>query len=220
MIINIITIFPDFFTKIFDYGVLKKGLDRGVIEINVLDLRRFANNKRSQVDDRPYGGGPGMVLMAEPLSDCLEVLKKNYKDQHVIYTTPKGITLNQETSENLSNLEVLTFICGRYEGIDQRIIDLYVDQQISIGDYILSGGELPSAIIIDSISRLIPGVIQNDEFNDSESFSDKNNRKLLDYPVYTRPEKFKGLSVPAVLLSGNHQEIDKWRNNIKKNKGE
>lgn len=220
MIFNVITIFPDFFTEIFEHGILKKGLESGKIEINILDLRHFADNKRNQVDDRPYGGGAGMVLMPEPLSNCIEILQKNYPNQKVIYLTPGGKTFSQSHAENFSTDGVLTFICGRYEGIDQRIIDLYVDYEISIGEYVLSGGELPCAVLIDSISRLIPGVIQNEEFNNSESFSDKENRKLLDFPVYTRPEVFKGLKVPSVLLSGNHAQIELWKVDNKREKND
>ena len=220
MIFNVITIFPDFFTDIFEHGILKKALDSGKIEINILDLRHFADNKRNQVDDRPYGGGAGMVLMPEPLSNCIELLKKNYPNQKVIYLTPSGKTFKQEQAEEFSDDTVLTFICGRYEGIDQRIIDLYVDQEISIGDYVLSGGELPCAVVIDAVARLIPGVILNEEFNNSESFSNPEDRQQLDFPVYTRPEEFKGIKVPSVLLSGNHSHIDHWRSENKRRKNE
>ena len=199
------------FEKIFDFGVIAHGIKSKKLEINIHDLRSFTNDKHKIVDDRPFGGGAGMVLKPEPLFEAIETIKSKKPDAKVIFLTPQGKQLIQEKIESLSKQKELILICGRYEGIDQRVIDNLVDEEISIGDYVLSGGEIPAMVLIDSISRLIPGVIKNADFNESESFSDKTDRTKLDYKVYTRPEKFKGHKVPEILLSGNHEEIKKWR---------
>lgn len=209
MKIDIITIFPDMFTGIFEFGVIGKGITAELFELNIHDLRNWSENRHKQIDDRPYGGGPGMILMAEPLGKAIESLKTD--KSVVILTTPSGVPFEQEIAEHFSKENHLIIICGRYEGIDQRIIELYVDYEISIGSYVLSGGEIPAMVIIDAVARLIPGVIQNNSFNENESFSDPENRKKLDFPQYTRPPEYKGLNVPEVLLSGNHNEIKKWR---------
>ncbi len=214
MKIDIITIFPEMFEKIFDYGIPAQAIKSGVLEINVINLRDFTGKSYKQVDDRPFGGGVGMVLMPEPLSKAIESVKN--KNSKVINLSPSGNLLNQSLSEEFSREAHLIIICGRYEGIDQRIIDMYVDYEISIGEYVLSGAEIPTMVLVDSISRLIPGAIKNSEFNESESFSDPSDRTKLDYPVYTRPADFKGFKVPEVLLNGNHKEIEAWRESQRK----
>ena len=213
MIINIITIFPQMFDCLFDFGIIAQGVKSGKLKINIHNLRDFTHDKYKVVDDRPFGGGAGMVLKPEPLFEAVEAIKSKSesKDATVIYLTPQGKKLTQEKCEDLSKLKNLIIICGRYEGIDQRVRDNMVDEEISVGDYVLSGGEIPAMTLVDAISRLIPGVIKNEEFNESESFSDKADRSKLDYKVYTRPENYKGIKVPEVLLSGNHEEVRKWR---------
>jgi tRNA (guanine37-N1)-methyltransferase len=212
MKIDIITIFPEMFEKIFDFGVIGQS-NKDILEINIHDLRKFTPYKHNQVDDRPFGGGAGMVLMPEPLFNAIESLKKD--NSYVIFLSPKGVTLKQEVGEELSKKEHLILICGRYEGIDQRVIDELVDEEISIGNYVLSGGEIPAMVLVDNVSRLIPGVIKNENFNNSESFSDPSSRDKLDFPQYTRPADFRGLKVPEILLSGNHKKIDDWRNTLR-----
>ena len=213
MKINIITIFPQMFDCLFDFGIIAQGVKSGKLKINIHNLRDFTHDKHKVVDGRPFGGGPGMVLKPEPLFEAVEAIKSKSesKDATVIYLTPQGKKLTQEKCEDLSKLKNLIIICGRYEGIDQRVRDNMVDEEISVGDYVLSGGEIPAMTLVDAISRLVPGVIKNEEFNESESFSDKADRSKLDYKVYTRPENYKGIKVPEVLLSGNHEEVRKWR---------
>ena len=201
------------FKNIFDYGVIGQAVKSGILKINIHDLRKWSNDKHKQVDDKPYGGGTGMIMMPEPLYLAISELKQ--KDSKVIFTSPKGQKFSQQVSEDLSKNEHIIFICGRYEGIDQRIIDNFVDLEISIGDYVLSGGEIPVMVIIDSISRLVPNVIKNDDFNTDESFSNPENRNELDYPQYTRPADFMGKKVPEVLLTGNHKLIADWRKSQK-----
>jgi len=209
MKIDIITIFPEMFGTVFDFGVIGQA-DKSKLDIQVHDLRKCTSYEHNQVDDRPFGGGAGMVLMPEPLFNAIESLKTD--NSYVIFLSPKGVTLKQEVSERLSKHQHLILICGRYEGIDQRVIDELVDEEISIGNYVLSGGEIAAMVLVDSISRLVKGVIKNEEFNTDESFSDPADRSKLDFPQYTKPRDFKGLQVPDVLLSGNHKEIEKWRN--------
>jgi len=217
MQIDIITIFPDMFEDIFDWGIIAQAKKSNLINIKVHDLRDYTHDKHRQVDDRPFGGGPGMVLKPEPLFEAIEDLKSKTPEaskSKVIFLTPKGETLTQQKAENLAeNENNLIMICGRYEGVDQRVIDQLVDEEISIGNYVLSGGEIPAMVLIDSIVRLIPGAIKNVEFNDSESFSNAEDRAKLDYPQYTRPEEYKGMRVPEVLLSGDHGKIADWRKN-------
>jgi tRNA (guanine37-N1)-methyltransferase len=219
MQINIITIFPQMFQNVFDYGIIFQGIKKGILEINVHDLRNWAKDKHKRVDNRPFGGGVGMILMVEPLFLVIEEITNNSQSKpYVIYTSPQGSLLNQQKAEQLSNHDNIIIICGRYEGIDQRVIDNLVDEEISIGDYVLSGGEFPAMVIVDAITRLKPDVIKNSEFNKNESFSDPNDRSLLDFPQYTRPEDFRGNKVPEVLLSGNHKKIEEWRNQNRKKK--
>lgn len=212
MIIDIITIFPPMFDNIHRFGVISEAFESGECILNVYDLRDFTLDKHRKVDDRPYGGGPGMVLMAEPLDRALAHIKRKNsvkeKDmQKTILLTPRGKVLKQETFKGLSSLKNLIIICGRYEGIDQRFIELSVDIEISIGDYVLTGGEIPAMVLIDGIVRLMPGVVGKQESLSSESFEEG----LLDWPQYTRPPSYRGMDVPTVLTGGNHKDIEKWR---------
>jgi len=225
MKIDIITLFPEMFKGPFDESIIKRAQKKGLVEIKIHNLRKWADDKRGTVDDRPYGGGTGMVLMIEPIYKALTELKKNYKlqkenkkrAQKIILLSPQGKVFNQKSAQKLSKLDHLIFICGHYEGVDERVKEHLVDEEISIGDYILTGGELPTMVIVDSIVRLIPGVLEKSEATQFESFSDKyhatvrGNSTLLEYPQYTRPANFKGWKIPEILLSGDHQKIAKWR---------
>jgi len=204
---DIITIFPEFFDSVFSFGVIKRALDKKVIDINVHDLREYTHDKHNSVDDTPYGGGGGMLMMPQPLSEAIEDVRLKNKKSLVILTSPLGEILNDNLANEIKEFEQAIIICGRYEGVDERIKNLYVDREISIGDYVISGGEFAAGIIVDSVSRNIPGVLGNEASATNDSF--KNG--LLEYPQYTKPEEFKNLNVPPVLLSGNHKEIEKWR---------
>ncbi len=207
---HIMTLFPEIFNSYMNESIMKRAVEKGIIEICIYNIRDFSNNKHKKVDDYPFGGGAGMVMTPQPIYDTYKHIVDTYNIEkpRVIYLTPKGNTYNQTIATNMSKLDDVILLCGHYEGIDQRIIDLIVTDEISIGDYVLTGGELPALILIDSISRLIPGVLGQEESFEDESFSND----LLEYPHYTRPREFMGLKVPDVLLSGNHKNIDKWRN--------
>jgi tRNA (guanine37-N1)-methyltransferase len=207
MRIDIITVLPELLESPLSHSIMKRARDKGLLEVVVHPLREYAINKHGQVDDTQYGGGAGMVMMCEPLSKCIEQLKSERDYDEIIYLTPDGITWKQGMANRLSLLQNLIMICGHYKGIDQRIRDLYVTLEISIGDYVLSGGELAAAVLTDSIGRLIPGVL-NDE---TSALTDSHQDGLLAPPVYTRPAEFMGLTVPEVLLSGNFKVIDEWR---------
>lgn len=188
-------------------SIIGRAIENSKIEINIVDFREFSTNKHKKVDDYTYGGGNGMLLTPQPIIDAIISLKTI--NSHVVYLSPCGKIFNQEKAKELSKIEHLILICGHYEGIDQRIIDNYVDEEISIGDYILTCGEIPAMVLVDSIVRLLPSVLHNDKSKTTESF--ENN--LLEYPQYTRPQNFRGMIVPEVLINGNHQEVDKWREN-------
>ncbi len=210
--IDVITIFPEIFDGITAFGVVKEAFKKNLCKLNIYNLRDFSDYKHGRVDDRPYGGGTGMVLMPEPLDRAVNFIRKknkvgNKEKQKTLLLTPRGNKLNQAGLKYLAGLENIILICGRYEGVDQRVIESLVDLELSIGDYVLTGGEVPAMVIIDGVIRLLPGVVGKEESLKTESF--ENN--LLDYPQYTRPEIFKGMSVPGVLLSGNHKKIKKWR---------
>jgi len=207
MRIDILTALPSIFNSIFETSILQRGIKSGIVKIKIHDLRYYSDSKQKKIDDYCYGGGAGMVLKPEPLAKCLRNLKKERKYNKIIYMTPDGQELNQKLSNNLSQLENIIVICGRYKGIDQRIRDLFVDLEVSIGEYVVSGGELPAAILCDTIIRLIPGVMNNETSALLDSFQDN----LLAPPVYTRPSNWEGNLVPGVLLSGNEKEINKWR---------
>jgi len=206
MIIDILTLFPDFFKNPLDTSIIKRAQNKKLVTINLHDLRNWAIDNHGTVDDRPYGGGVGMILRVEPVYRALKDLKKKAKP-HIILLTPKGKTYNQKIAKSLSQKTHLILICGHYEGFDERITK-YVDSQISIGNYILTGGEIPALVLIDSITRLIPNVLKK-EATENESFT--KNLSDLEHPQYTRPENFKGKKVPKILLSGNHQKITNWR---------
>ena len=205
MNINIITLFPEIF-KALNYGLLGQAIEREDIKINIFNLREHQINKHGQVDDKPYGGGQGMVLMAEPLEKSLNDIPTNVLGR-VINLSPQGSLLNHQKAKELSSLSSITIIAGRYEGIDERFISQYVDEEISIGDFVLSGGEFAALSLIDSLSRFIPGVIGNKQSVDQDSLS----HGFLKGPVFTRPENFNSESVPEVLLSGDHKKIQEWK---------
>lgn len=207
MRIDIITVLPELLNSPFQHSILKRAQEKQLLDIHIHPLRDYAINKHGQVDDMQYGGGAGMVLMCEPLSKIIEQLKSDRSYDEIIYLTPDGETFHQKMANTLSLRQNLMLICGHYKGIDQRIRDLYVTKEISIGDYVLSGGELAAAILVDSIGRLIPGVL-NDE---TSALTDSHQDGLLAPPVYTRPVEYMGLKVPEVLLSGNFKLIDEWR---------
>ncbi len=230
MTINILTLFPQMFKGPFDESIIHRAKEKGLIEIKIHNLRDWAVDERGTVDDRPFGGGPGMVLKPEPVFSAVEEIKgtrqqalgNSKKSQtnayslvpnaFIVLMTPQGKPFDQKTAQRLSKLDHLILICGHYEGVDERIRECLVDEEVSIGDYVLTGGELPAMVVTDAIVRLIPGVLEKPESTESESFSTLNPQpSTLEYPQYTRPEDFRGLKVPEVLLSGNHQEIKKWR---------
>ena len=212
---DIITLFPEMFSAIKKEGVISRALKKSKISIREWQLRDFSSNKYKNVDDKPYGGGAGMVMQVKPIRDCLRKIKEQEPETKVIYLSPQGQTLNQKLVEKLSSFGSLTLLCGRYEGVDERIIENDIDYEVSIGDYVITGGELAAMVLIDSVSRRIAGVLGN-----KDSLNDSFSNNLLDHPHYTRPESIDGESVPEVLLSGNQAKIDAWREEqaIKKTK--
>jgi len=240
MKIDILTIFPDFFRGPLDYGIVRRARETGLVEINIHDLRAFTKDKHRTVDDRPFGGGEGMVLKPEPIFECLEsfadVASRELRSspgakQSVIVLSAQGRRLDQTLAAELSALDRIVLICGRYEGVDERISEHLADREVSIGDYVLSGGELGAAVIVDTITRLIPGAVGNQASTRQESFTETRAESfivgaeltgdgpsstcvsggLLDYPHYTRPADFRGMAVPDVLMNGNHDQIRSWR---------
>lgn len=208
MWLGVITLFPEMFRAVTDFGVTGRAVKNGLLELHTWNPRDFTHDKHNTVDDRPYGGGPGMLMMVQPLRDAIHAAKAAAGDgAKVIYLSPQGRKLDQQGVSELAKSPRLILVCGRYEGIDERIIQTEVDEEWSIGDYVLSGGELPAMTLIDSVSRLVPGVLGKQASAEQDSFSDG----LLDCPHYTRPESLDGLDVPAVLLSGNHEQIRLWR---------
>ena len=205
MRIDVLTLFPDVFDSLNSFSIIKKAIDSKKVEVNTYNLRDYADNSR-KVDDYPYGGIPGMVMKIEPIDNGIESLKKKNNYDEIIYLTPDGVLLNQKESNYLSNLKNIIIICGHYKGVDHRVREHIVTKEISIGDYVLSGGELPAAVLCDSIIRLLPGIIGDESSALSDTFQDN----LIAPPIYTRPEIYKGLKVPKVLLSGNQSEIQKW----------
>lgn len=203
------TLFPDIFKAYIGESMMKKAVENSILEVELYNIRDFSENKHKKVDDYPFGGGAGMVMTPQPIFSTYEYIVDKYEleNPRVIYMSPKGRVFNQKIAKSLSLENDIIFLCGHYEGVDQRIIDLIVTDEISIGDYVLTGGELPALVMIDSIARLVPGVLNRSESHEDESFEND----LLEYPQYTRPRSFNGLEVPEVLLSGNHKKIDKWR---------
>ena len=207
MRIDILTVLPELLESPFQHSIMKRAQEKGLLEVHVHSLRKWAVNEYGQVDDYQYGGGAGMVMMCEPLAKAIEELSKEKNYDDIIYLTPDGETLNQKIANTLSLKENILIICGHYKGIDERIRQQFVTKEISIGDYVLSGGELAAAVLVDTIGRLIPGVLNDETSALFDSFQDN----LLAPPVYTRPEDFRGWKVPAVLMSGDHKKIEEWR---------
>ncbi len=207
MRIDIITLHPALLESPFQHSIVKRAIEKKVAEINIVNLRDYGIGSYKQVDDSPFGGGAGMVMTIEPIANCIEDLKKERTYDEIIYLTPDGTRLNQQVANTLSLCKNIILLCGHYKGVDERIRELYITKEISIGDYVLSGGELPAAVLCDAIIRLLPGVLNDETSALSDSFQDN----LLAPPVYTRPADYKGLKVPDVLLSGNQKQIDEWR---------
>ena len=204
---EIITLFPEMFSAIKEEGVVARAIKKSIISISEWQLRDFSSNKYKNIDDKPYGGGGGMVMQVKPIRDCIAKIKEQTPATKVIYLSPQGQALNQSLVEKLASFDSLTLLCGRYEGVDERIIENDIDYEVSIGDYVISGGELAAMVLIDSLSRRLPNVLGNED-----SLKDSFTNNLLDYPHYTRPETIDGQTVPEVLLSGNQAKIDSWRN--------
>ena len=206
MYIQAVTLFGEMFRSITDYGVTGRALQRGLWQFNSINPRQFANNKLGYIDDRPFGGGPGMIMMPEPLQSAIDTAKAQHNGK-VIYLSPQGSQLTHQKTAELAKLDGLILVCGRYEGIDERLLSGAIDEEISIGDFVVSGGELPAMMLMDAVLRLIPGVLGDADSAGQDSFANG----LLDCPHYTRPIEFQGMSVPAVLRSGNHALIAEWR---------
>ena len=223
MTIDILTIFPEMFFSVLSASILGRARQQGLIEIEATDIRPFSASKHKNTDDYPYGGGAGMLMMAQPIADCMRAVcekrgvpcrdntqegERAFSNVLRIYLSPRGVPLTQKLAQELAGEEHLILLCGHYEGVDQRALDKYIDLEVSIGDYVLTGGELGAMVLADCVSRLIPGVLGSEESPQDESFSDAG---LLEYPQYTRPREFEGMTVPQVLLDGNHAKIAAWR---------
>ena len=208
MRIDIITLFPEMFEPVLNDSIIGRAQKSGAIEINCHQLRDYAFDKHRRVDDTPYGGGMGMLMKAEPIALCFEdICKQTGTKPHFIYMSPQGKTLNQQRLKELSQIDNVCILCGHYEGVDQRLLDAFIDEEISIGDYVLTGGELPAMVLTDALARMVPGVLSNNEcFTEESHFNG-----LLEYPQYTKPSQWRGMEVPEVLLSGHHANVDKWR---------
>ncbi len=207
MRIDILSIFPEMFDSPFNHSIIKRAKEKALIEIHIHNIRDYATNKRKDVDDYAYSGGAGMVMMVQPIADCIDKLKAQRTYNEIIYMTPDGELFNQKIANHISTFENIIVLCGHYKGIDERIREHYITKEISIGDYVLSGGELAAAVFCDSIIRLIPGVLNDETSALSDSFQDN----ILSPPLYTRPYDYKGMKVPDILLSGNFKEIEKWK---------
>ncbi len=203
MKIDILTLFPEMFSPL-NSSILKRAVDAGILEFNLINIRDFSKDKHKKCDDYPFGGGAGMLMSVQPIYDAIKSVKK--ENSKIIFPSPKGVKFDHKKAKELSRFEHLIFVCGHYEGVDERIFELFDIEEISLGDYVLTGGELPSMVMIDSLSRFVDGVISKESL-ENESFSNG----LLEYPQYTRPAVFEGIKVPEVLLSGNHQEVERWR---------
>lgn len=208
MKINIMTLFPEMCETVLSESIIGRAREKGLVEINCINIRDFTTDKHRRVDDAPYGGGMGMLMQIQPIVDCYKsICEKSENKNHLIYMSPCGKTLTQTRVKELSEYDEITILCGHYEGVDQRVIDTIVDEQISIGDYVLTGGELPAMVLSDSIARMLEGVLPNDEAKEMES----HYNGLLEYPQYTRPYEWNGLKVPEILISGHHGNIEKWK---------
>ncbi|MDL2237268.1 tRNA (guanosine(37)-N1)-methyltransferase TrmD [Christensenellaceae bacterium OttesenSCG-928-K19] len=210
MTFNCLTIFPEMFTSFTGTSLCAKAIEKGLITIHLYDIRDYTKDKHKRVDDYPFGGGAGMLMTPQPLFDCFDAVQKNTKGKKVrtIYLSPGGTVLTQGKANHLQEqYEVLNLLCGHYEGVDQRVLDTYIDEELSIGDYVLTGGELPAMVLMDCVMRYVPEVLSNEDSTKSESFGDG----LLEYPQYTRPQEYNGLTVPEVLVSGHHKNIENWQ---------
>lgn len=207
MRIDILTLFPNSFAPIKE-SILERAKESGKLEINIINIRDYSTDKHKKCDDYTFGGGPGMLMMPQPIFDAITSID-GYEDAYKIYLSPRGTVFSQSKSISLSKKDHLILLCGHYEGVDQRVLDTLIDEEISIGDYILTGGEIPAMVVLDSVSRLVDGVLGSEESAEIESFSDG----LLEYPQYTRPSNFRGMEVPEILLSGHHKNIEDWRKN-------
>lgn len=208
MRIDILTLFPEMCEAYYSESVIGRARSKGLIEINAVNIRDYTLDKHNRVDDTPYGGGMGMLMQAQPIYDCFNALcEKTGKRPHLIFMSPEGKTLTQQRAKELSELDNIALLCGHYEGVDERVLEAIVDEEISIGDYVLTGGELPALVLTDCIARMVDGVLPNDEAKSKESHYDG----LLEYPQYTKPAVWNGMAVPDVLLSGHHANIEKWR---------
>jgi tRNA (guanine37-N1)-methyltransferase len=206
---DVLTLFPGIFDGYLGQSLLKKAIDAGLVEVKLHDIRQWSRDKHHKVDDRPFGGGPGMILQVQPVVECVEAVQSQAEAGHLVALSPRGRTLNQRTVEELAGKQRLLLLCGRYEGFDERVFEILQPDEISIGDYVLSGGEAAAMVIIDACVRLVPGVLGDEESNQHDSFSSGN--RLLEFAQYTRPREYRGHSVPDVLLGGNHDEIARWR---------
>ena len=208
MKINIMTLFPEMCEAVLCESIIGRARENGFVEIECVNIRDYTTDKHNRVDDAPYGGGMGMLMQVQPIDDCYKAIcEKSGKNWRLIYMSPCGEVLTQEKVKKLASLDEITLLCGHYEGIDRRVIDSLVDEEISVGDYVLTGGELPALILADAVSRMLPGVLPNDEAKELES----HYNGLLEYPQYTRPYEWNGMKVPDVLISGHHGNIEKWR---------
>ncbi len=208
MRIDIMTLFPDMCDTVLSESIIGRARKKGILEFHTHQIRDYTTNKQKQVDDYPYGGGQGMIMYAQPIADCFRAIcEQSGNRPHLIYMSPQGKTLTQERARELAEMEHLCILCGHYEGVDERVLDALVDEQISIGDYVLTGGELPALVLSDCVSRMIPGVLSEDVCFEDES----HYNSLLEYPQYTRPAVWEGREVPAVLLTGHHKNIEAWR---------
>ena len=208
MRIDILTLFPEMCERVYSESIIGRSVAKGLIEIHSHNIRDYADNKHHNVDDTPYGGGMGMLMMAQPIYDCYKALcDETGTKPYLIYMSPQGKVLTQEKVKQLAKIDNIAILCGHYEGVDERVIEAIVDEEISVGDYVLTGGELPALVLTDSVARMLPGVLANDEAMEKES----HYNGLLEYPQYTKPAEWNGMKVPDVLLSGHHANIEKWR---------
>lgn len=215
MVINLLTIFPEYFESPLMTSILKRAQANGLVTFNIYDIRDYAMDKHQMTDDRPYGGGAGMVMKVEPMHEALKAIgvQKGQSHSKILLTSAKGRLFTQQVAKEYSQINELTIICGHYEGVDERVADYLIDEEVRIGDYVLTGGEPAAAVVVDAVTRLLPGVLGNEESNQNESHSEPG---MLGYPVYTRPEEFKGWRVPEILLTGDHAKIQSWRETQKK----
>ncbi|MFY9557024.1 MAG: tRNA (guanosine(37)-N1)-methyltransferase TrmD [Blastocatellia bacterium] len=204
---DIITIFPEIFSGVFDFGIIRRAVEAGLIEFGIHDLRDYTHDRHRQVDDRPFGGGAGMVMKPEPFFRAVEAITNDANDVDVVMLSPQGRLFNQALAAEYAQKPRLVLICGRYEGVDERVVEALITDEVSIGDYVLSGGEIPAMVVVDAVTRLLPGALGCEQSAELESFA----RGLLDYPHYTRPAEYRGLKAPEVLLSGNHAQVERWR---------